>query len=270
LERVSEDTVHLCLWVSFDRDKSVFFERLRRCQLESLRKTRRTREDEGEVQDVDFTSGVPDGDYGDVASYGAMPDLFIEGSGQGYFEFGGYLWKTWPHGKGGRDKPYYEYVISMGGVTFFLRRESTETIPNMWVELGSVPLCQFGGLCGMWEELKRIFSEEGIRINRDLVSRVDMYMDTSAAEAGEFARRFEENYKVSRARKIALYSEDLNDLNFVKYMSGLRYTGFSLGRNIHLRCYDKRLEMMRDPLKWTVFSEKYEGIPDVLTRIEYQ
>ncbi len=59
-------------------------------------------------------------------------------------------------------------------------------------------------------------------------------------------------------------------MNTALYMNGRKHTGFSIGTDIKLRVYDKRYELRNDPVKWGVFADKYDGIPDVLTRVEFQ
>ncbi len=53
-------------------------------------------------------------------------------------------------------------------------------------------------------------------------------------------------------------------------MNGYKHTGVSIGTDIKLRVYDKRYELRTDPLKWGVFADKYDGIPEILTRVEFQ
>ena len=54
------------------------------------------------------------------------------------------------------------------------------------------------------------------------------------------------------------------------YLTGRNYIGFSIGKDVLLRCYDKREELKRNPIKWGVFADKYDGIPETLTRVEFQ
>ncbi len=155
-----------------------------------------------------------------------------------------------------------------GGVNLFFRRDKHETVANLWIEMGSIPLCLHGGVEKLWDELKNMLKAEGIAVIKDIVSRVDIYSDFDMCEVDEFCRRFHENCKVTRARKIGQYAQE--DLNTALYMNGYKHTGFSIGTDIKLRIYDKRYELKNDPIKWGVFADKYDGIPDILTRVEFQ
>lgn len=271
LGRVSEDTVHLSVWVDWGSDRDGLFARLHRCQLESRGHAELVDEDgEDSIADEDYAALMIDNSesYGDDTTSGWGGERYLEGHGKGWFEFGGCVWKVLPHGMGGKDgRSYFPYVIASGGVLIGFRRDSHETVSNMWVEMGSIPLAMNDGLTGVWGELKRMFKAESVTVIREIVSRVDMYADFDACDVSEFCRRFNEGMKVTRARKIGNYAEDLNTAT---YLVGLRFTGFSMGTNIKLRCYDKRYELEKDPVKWGVFADRYNGIPEVLTRIEFQ
>ncbi|MCC8164899.1 MAG: hypothetical protein LIQ31_01800 [Planctomycetes bacterium] len=267
---ISEDTVHLSIWCDWGHDADILFERLRRAQMESQGKAEEyvLEEMEGELpegMDEEFAAFVG---IQPESKPIELPDNYIEGHGNGYLEFGGCLWKVGASGIGGKEgRSYYRYVIRSGGVLIGFRRDKHETVANMWVEIGSIPLAANGGLTGVWAMLTAMFQKEGIRIEKDIVSRVDIYGDFDTCPVEEFCTRFNENKKISRARKVGHYGEDLN---YATYFSGRRHTGFSVGTNIKLRVYDKRYELEKDPIKWGIFAEKYDGIPDVLTRVEFQ
>ena len=273
LGQISEDTVHLSVWVDWGTNEEILFRRLERAQRESQNKPI------DEEEDMD-TEGFG-GQYVDMSKVeffdepasqapGELGDYYIEGHGNGYVELGGMLWKVAATGKGGGDagRSYYKYKLMNGGVNLFFRRDRHETVSNMWIELGSIPLCIYGGLENLWGEVQKVLKQEGVVIIRDIVSRVDIYSDFDICEVDEFCRRFYENCKVTRARKIGKYGQD--ELNTALYMNGYKHTGFSIGTDIKLRVYDKRYELRNDPIKWGVFADKYNGIPDVLTRVEFQ
>ena len=271
--RVSEDTVHLSVWVNWGLEKDALFSRLHSCQLESRGHAETVAEtDENGLTDEDYSAliSMTTDDYGgDTIGARGSDERYMEGHGKGLLEFGGCLWKVLPHGMGGKDgRSYYPYVMMSGGVLVGFRRDSHETVSNMWVEMGSIPLAARGGLANVWDELQGMFAKESVTVVKEIVSRVDVYADFDACDVGEFCRRFTEGMRVSRARKVGHYGEE--DLNTATYLTGRRYTGFSLGHNIKLRCYDKALELTKDPVKWAVFAERYGGIPEVLTRVEFQ
>lgn len=271
LNQLSEDTAYISIWAKIINQK-VLFTRLERCQ----REVRRFKEDylPEENENTDSIDGMPvellgipdnQDDYPDT-TYG-INNYYIEGHGKGMFEFGDALWQVAPYGKGGKrqdSQSYYRYVIYSGGITIFLRESKSETVSNMWIEIGSIPLVTYGGLKGVWDMLQKMFKQENIFVEKDILSRVDMYIDTELAGVDTFCKKFENRCRITRARSIGQFSEE--ELNTAMYFSGKRYTGFTVGKNIKLRCYDKRHEMRNDPVKWSYFAEKYHGIPDTLTR----
>ena len=273
LGRLSEDTVHVSVWADWGDERDTLFSRLHSCQLESRGHAETVAEtDENGLTDDEYAAllSTETTDYeDDTTGARGSGERYLEGHGKGWLEFGGCVWKVLPHGMGGKDgRSYYPYVIMSGGVLLGFRRDSHETVSNMWVEMGSIPLAANDGLQGVWGMLKDMLKKESVTIVRDIVSRVDMYADFDNCDVGEFCRRFTEGMKVSRARKVGHYGEE--DLNTATYLTGCRSTGFSLGHNIKLRCYDKALELEKDPVKWGVFAERYGGIPEVLTRVEFQ
>jgi hypothetical protein len=245
------------------------FDRLQNCQNESRRRASEYVPEETTEQDgsIDFDADMLEFEDGNTTC-GESGGWYIEGHGTGYMEFAGQLWKVLPRGLGGGDgRAFYPYVLCAGSVTIAFRKKRSETVSNVWVEFGSIPLAQHGGLASLWDSLKADFSTEGIQIERDILSRVDMFADFDIAEVELFCKRLENGSRVTRARSMGFYSEELNT---ALYLSGKKYTGFSLGKNIKVRCYDKRRELENDPIKWAVFADVYDGIPDTLTRVEFQ
>lgn len=278
LGRISEDTAYLSVWCSWGLEADIIFNRLERCRLEAQGKADTFSPDENPevVEDMDFDPDkVEFADSMDSSAYGG--ERFIEGSGGGCgeFEFGGIIWYVMPYGKGGKDfgGAHYRYQLVSGGIKIFIRRESSETVSNMWIEIGSIPLCVKGGLKPVCDELWAIFKSEGIIFEKNILSRVDIYADFDHCDAGEMCDKFYENARITRARKEANYSQLLGyggEINFSMHSIGGRKTGFAIGTETHLRVYDKRFEMQRDPIKWGVFADKYDGIPETLTRVEFQ
>lgn len=274
LGTISEDTAHISIWADFGVNESAFFARLHRSLEESRAKAENhvpedTPADDGNsFPELDFDPDLFECDDS-AATSGRSGEYFIEGHGGGYMEFGGCLWKVLPRGIGGGDgRAHYPYVMSSGGVVIAVRRKQSETVSNMWVEFGSIVLARNGGLDGMWQMLRKTFATEGITVKKDILSRVDMYGDFDFdCGVSAFCEKMESGCRVSRARSLGYYSEELN---VALYFSGRRHTGFSLGKNIKVRIYDKRRELENDPLKWGVFAEKYGGLPEVLTRVEFQ
>ncbi len=273
---ISEDTAHLSLWVDWGSDEEILFSRFRRAQLESQGKLWGVSEDE-ESESIANQQVEPQEEewVDDMARLegDGYDDDYIEGHGSGYMEFGGQLWYMKPSGKGGGDekrKSYYRYHLKAGDVNIFIRRDKYETVANIWLEIGSVPLCMAGGIRNAVDAVYKAFKAEGITVMKEILSRVDIYADYDICHVSDFCSRFVNNSRVTRARAISSHAID-EEINHAMYLSGSRYTGVSIGKDIRLRCYDKREEMKKNPIKWGVFAERYGGrIPETLTRVEFQ
>ncbi len=274
---ISEDTAHLSIWVDWGCDEADFFARCERALLESQGKIGEEGEAavDGEVFIDGEYFGTPEPDFTeDFAQFeegGSNNDFYIEGYGKGFMEFGGQLWRMMRSGKGSGDdnrNSYYRYHLKSGDVDIFLRRDKHESVSNMWLEIGSVSLCRCGGLRNALDEIYAVFKAQGITVLKEILSRVDVYADYDSCKIHEFCDRMFNGSYITRARHIHYFGEDA--LDFSLHLDGRKYTGFSIGTQIHLRCYDKREEMKNDPIKWAVFAEKYDGIPDDLTRVEFQ
>jgi hypothetical protein len=278
LGELSEDTVHLSLWVDYGLRGHEFFQGLELCLREAQGKLEVPMPGDGEGEGGEGAQGYvdlsqvefPDGTAGDGLGMGDN----VSCEGPGSFSFGGYLWNMSPRGIGGKRnsieghaRAFYRYVIRSGGITIGFRRERAETVSNVWVEMGSVPLAQNFGVKGLWKLVQEFFAKEGFTIEKHVISRVDMYKDIPDVHVGEFCEKMLKGCSVYRARRLGYYWEELNT---GMYLSGSCYTGFSLGKNIKLRCYDKRKEMRFDYIKWHIFCDLYNGIPEVLTRVEFQ
>lgn len=281
LGRISEDTAHISLWVNYGERKAEFFEALDCCYREAQGRIDAYMPGvEQEQQDLDFD---PDKFISaeDADTFNSGRDMFTENpdynlttDDRAMFSFGGLQWIMSARGIGGKKsddldhaRAYYRYVIKHGGMVIAFRRESAPTVSNVWIEAGSIPLALNGGLAGMWVDIKGFFAHEKIEIERDILSRVDPYMDTDAAHVGEFCERMEKGHRVKRARSQCSHFDD-DDASI--YHDGEAYKGFRLGTQIQLRCYDKRREMAKNELKWAVFATLYDGVPDPLTRVEFQ
>lgn len=267
---ISEDTVHLSVWAEWGVHREELFHRLHRAQQDARGYAERVEptDEPEELMELDFDPAELVFDDAMASPAPGSGGHYMEAAGNNWFEFGGQLWRVKAHGVGGKDgRSYYPYAIKAGGVLIAFRRDKHETVSNMWIEIGSIPLAQNDGLSGMWKQLCSMFSQEGVHIEKTIVSRVDVYADFDDVDVSSFCARFNENCRVTRARRLGTYSEEMNTAS---YYMGNRQTGFSIGTQIKLRCYDKRYELRNDPVKWGIFAERYNGLPDVLTRIEFQ
>ncbi len=274
--KISEDTAHLSLWVNWGCDEETLFARFHHAQRESQGKLEQDgaeEEENAELIEQQYYAMESEDVFSDMTSSAPVnfDDFYIEGHGKGFVEFGGQLWYMMPHGKGSGDgnrKSHYKYHLKSGDVNIFMRRDMHDTISNVWLEIGSIPLCRYGGIRNALDEVYKLFKAEGITVLKEILSRVDMYADFNTCEVVDFCDKFATGCTITRARRVSTFGEDT--LDYSLHSSGRKQTGFAIGRDVHLRCYDKAEELKRDPVKWAVFSEKYDGIPDTLTRVEFQ
>lgn len=261
---VSVDTVHVSLWVNFE-----CWERVEAV----LEKAKREAQAGGELAD-----DIDDAEtYGELDPYDRIPDYDARQENTatpGKINVNGYQLAVSPNGAGGRGRPYYAYKMTGGGVHMLFRAPTPRNkIPNVRIEMGSVPLAQCGGEEGLWEIIKKILEAMGGTVEKNVLSRIDLYTDVSGVPVGEFCQRFNDEWRVCRGRRRAGYGnggED-DDERWERHGLGRKETGFVLGTGKHLRVYDKLHEMRNDPLKQQVFGERYGGtLPSVLTRVEFQ
>jgi hypothetical protein len=262
---ISEDTIHMSLWVDWGKNKGEFFDELKRVQGQSRNRSEQVDSPDlaGEVEDIDDVTIVDamfDSAFGDDS-------LFDD---RGYMDWGGIQWFVKPNGLGGgHGRSYYPYVLVNGGVTLALRSECTESISNVWLEFGSIPLALNAGLEGLWGRVKEDLVSEGVTIERELISRLDIYADYEGFDIQDICGKFASGARVCRGRKSVEYGVDdqfdhaLNKVND-------KYTGFNIGKSIRLRVYDKALELKRDGEKFNVFFGLYGTIPERMVRVEFQ
>ena len=186
--------------------------------------------------------------------------------------FGGVPWVVGAWGIPGttKGKPGCPYRLQYGGIVLGFRPGDGGNCGNVWCEVGSIPLASFGGGAGAWDFIEGVFKAEGVPIQRDVLSRVDPYSDTDQVDVAELRRRYEDGYKVCRAVNSAQYVEIEPYSMGRAYFKGMKCTGFTIGQTLRLRVYDKAEELKKNPVKWAVFAERYDGIPETLTRTEFQ
>ncbi|MEN6306916.1 MAG: hypothetical protein ABFD91_04100 [Anaerohalosphaeraceae bacterium] len=169
-----------------------------------------------------------------------------------------------PNGKktGGRVGPLYAWRMDSGGVRLAIARTRTpkKEMPNVIVDCGSLFLMCNGGIRGGWEIVRAMIHALGGEILEVKVSRVDLCVDLVGWDINEITKDFFLRKYVSRAR--------LNSM----YRNGWNYTGFSCGKGMVFRLYDKLEETERQPEKRQVLiAERWGGtLPDEAIRAEFQ
>ena len=181
----------LGLWIEWS-DKRGFFNALRENQ-KLARKRKNVDEDEKEAR-VDSNSS-------DSTSIGAtsvpmspeildpiLDEAFRGGDVEPEWEgeethhpavFSGYEeWIVSPQGwGGGSGKVYFDYAIACAGFRMGIRKQESRKIPNVKVEIGSIPLAVLGGLDAAWKWVSRAIGGFNGTVKNHVLSRVDIYTD---------------------------------------------------------------------------------------------
>lgn len=208
-------------------------------------------------------------------------------------------WIVQDHGfrLGGKKGPMIRYLLESDGVEVGIMRAPTYegTLPNVKVIFGSVALMVYG-FAELWKRfVAQVDAWEGT-IDKAVVSRVDFCCDLPGEDVGQFVDRFMARWWVSRARGFRTHSmmesyyeefgratieeptgiddgaaETTGD-DVAVNGTGLRFTGFTLGRGIRIGAYDKLLETQRNDAKRAVMVERrWNGeTPESATRVEFQ
>lgn len=262
LNRLSIDTLHACIWVDYGKREAEIlqrFEAAKACAVDAAN-AKYDEQTPEQLEEEDVFPGMEGSDY----FRGGLPD------GREVI-FGGVPWLmgAWGIPGSSKGKPGCPYRLQYGGIVLGFRPGDGGNCGNVWCEIGSIPLAQHGPF-GAWDFVKGVFEAEGLPVVKNLPSRHDPYVDTDRANVAEVRHRYEDGYKVCRAVNSAHYVELEPYAMGRTYFKGMKCTGFTVGQAIRLRVYDKAEELKNSPEKWAVFSEKYDGIPDTLTRVEFQ
>jgi len=247
--------------------------------MKKLRENRRLAEAErGQREEKDGVTCL-DGNPDDFDLFGAKPpsDDDAESVGEQTHRpavFAGYdEWIVAPHGwssVGGRGNIYYDYVLQHGGVKMGIRKQASDRIPNVKVDFGSIPLAQLGGLAEAWNWFVRSIGDFGGEVRKHILSRVDIYTDVMGEPVAGFQKRFLDGWRICRGRLDREYVFLDDDIREGSYRVGRRDSGVTLGKDTMIRIYDKLLEMRNQPEKQAVFCVRWNRIPDVTTRVEFQ
>lgn len=156
---------------------------------------------------------------------------------------------------------YAEWCLEFDGIWVGIARESvsTDKLPNVFVTIHSMILMQLGHL-EAWAQAVRLLSGLGYTINRAVPSRFDACVDLVGHSIADYAERYFGGAFICKARKKKLFFEDIP------------LTGIQFGTAVLCRIYDKVLEGINDPAKWTVLvAYRYGGeAPQSAVRVEYQ
>lgn len=167
---------------------------------------------------------------------------------------------------GGGHGVHYAFVLETAGYVLKIagQAEPCKETPNVIVEVGSLELMTGGGVCGAWDQVKRIVEALGGVLVFDKVSRVDLCVDLPGVDVADFYNLIDGEQYACRARKQDFHKD------------GMRKTGVTLGAGgvVVCRIYDKVYEVTEahpDPSKREVLEERRWGGPqDKAARVEFQ
>ena len=162
----------------------------------------------------------------------------------------------------GKGSSYLDYRGRINGIQIAIsaKTEKSESHRIAGVVIGSLELTYFGH-DKIWQEVCAILRELGIKVTRTVVSRVDLCVDIPNVATEEFTKQFLNNQRVCRAR------------DWSQHGNGDDSTGFDIGKDIHLRVYDKLTQIYKDQeyAKLSALIEKKWGcLPEQVTRVEFQ
>lgn len=254
-----EDTIHLSFWVQWKR--SSLFEMLHEAQqIARTPKKQRTNIDE------DAENCCPSITIGEH-TYTVAPAGFKAG-------------------KSDDGSPYFDYKIKEGGISFGIAMrdfnpKAEKSLPNLRVEIGSLPLITSNAKTVYIECLKRI-KAMGCTIKRESLSRVDIAADLCGEDITPLQDGIDEGAKSAKARATEVFhncpgetffpTPETDDTEYRKHKLGNILTGFSMGKGpLLVRCYEKCIQSQKNEELFTAMQEHRWGLaPEKAVRLEFQ
>ncbi len=192
---------------------------------------------------------------------------------QGMIDMGFPLGHCVVHPTGSRkaDGPYYPYRISVDGYDIELRHPDHhhESIPDIVVKVGAVKCMQHGNTFKrVWRAVEDMLTSLGAESILGLPSRVDRMYDLGTSFT-ELDSAFKRNDIVCRGRTKDSYGKIVpNPVSY--HQKGLVTEGFTIGSELKLRCYDKRIEMVKDADKAVMLQGRWGDYTGPVSRVEFQ
>ncbi|MCB9927028.1 MAG: hypothetical protein H6822_33120 [Planctomycetaceae bacterium] len=168
------------------------------------------------------------------------------------------------HPAGQRHGVYCRWVIEFEGWTVAIvnRQAESEHSLSVFLKIGSVALMRDGAWYS-WVRVRGFLESLGFRISKAVPGRVDVCADIAGVSVVEFSEAFWAGRVIKRAKNYGVHG---------KGTPGPKTsTGFTSGKGIQIRVYDKLYETKDDPVKQAVLIEKrWGGVPECATRVEFQ
>lgn len=172
------------------------------------------------------------------------------------------------HGIKTQDGPFYRFVVMYEGLMIAIMQTAAanSTLRNVLIRAGSEYMT-IKGTHGLRQDIDTAIKFMNGAIEIENVSRADYALDCLGLPTETFRAYAEKSHWITRART----SSDFDITS--RFTRHSRFSGFSIGRSIILRVYDKLLEIgMKHPARLEMFkTHKWENEePDHVTRIEFQ
>ena len=192
----------------------------------------------------------------------------VEGAqGDGAVNIGSCTYEVAPqgHASGKGGGPRFQYVLMYGGIRISIskRKEANEKTPNVLVNIGSAALMG-QGVEACYADVVAQLDGMGATILWNKVGRVDACVDLAGVAVDEFMDHFTRRCFTTRAQKSREFLDD-EEGGVVVYRTGWKATGFSIGRGIMCRVYDKLEELKKsgDATKWAIMvAQRWGGEPE--------
>jgi len=157
---------------------------------------------------------------------------------------------------------HYAFRLSGPGVLVLMqdRQRPRDMAPNVMVRSDGRACLQWGGM-GCLERGRALLVSMGAKIEREMLSRVDLALDVPGVGMGEFAAAYQDRRYITRAKDRGCHES-----------SGI---SIYLGKSpLRLRIYDKRAEIVSgcDPLKTAnMLDKRWHGMfPQAAIRVEFE
>lgn len=157
---------------------------------------------------------------------------------------------------------YFRYrVEALGGTKLYIRDRQAydEKNASVFVQIGSEELMMYGHRRA-WERAKELLHSLGFKMVRNLIARTDICTDHPNEPAHQVITDIVDGAHIKRAKDGAVY------------FSGLKLTGYAVGKKIHMRIYDKLDEVQNNESKLAIMiAHRWGGeLPESATRCEFQ
>jgi hypothetical protein len=167
--------------------------------------------------------------------------------------------------------PVYAFLLERGGIRISISKvqEPKGEMPNVLVDFGSLALMEAGDVVQLHQEIVDLIENHGAKVRKSRPGRADMCVDLPGVPVELLVDLLRRRCYKSRGRYRAEYEKD-TDVGI--YMNGRKSTGFTVGKNIMIRVYDKIEETKHDEAKRTCMIDRRWGgsLPEHATRVEIQ